>query len=261
MGLLKRLTPWEREYRALWKQEQKFLEHYRKDRPSLLNAQLQKVVPAGLQSTLETAFAKAFGLIFEKGQGAIRLLGREKRRQEDYQVNRILAESRESRKNLRAFSKAAGRAGTGNVLLSGVEGVGLGLLGIGIPDVPVFVAVLLKAIYETAASYGYAEDTPTERLFQLRLIEAAMSGGEDLTERNAALNAYIQDGLWIDERDSREQLAATARQLSDALLYQKFLQGIPIVGAAGGISDAVCLQRVQRYANLKYHRRFLLDRR
>lgn len=261
MGLLNRLTPWEKEYRALWKQEQRFLERYRAEKASLLNAKLQKVVPAGLQSTLETAFAKAFGLVFEKGQGAIRLLGREKRRQEDYQVNRILADARESRKNLRAFSKAAGRAGAGNVVLSGVEGVGLGLLGIGIPDVPIFVGVLLKAVYETAASFGYSQDTPAERLFQLRLIEAAMSGGEALAERNAALNAYIQDGLWIDERDSRDQLTATARCLSDALLYQKFLQGIPIVGAAGGISDAVCLQRVQRYAALKYRRRFLLERR
>ena len=117
MGILNRLTPWEKEYRALWKQEQRFLERYRAEKPSLLNAKLQKVVPAGLQSTLETAFAKAFGLVFEKGQGAIRLL------------------------------------------------------------------------------------------------------------------------------------------------YQKFLQGIPIVGAAGGISDAVCLQRVQRYAALKYRRRFLLERR
>ena len=53
----------------------------------------------------------------------------------------------------------------------------------------------------------------------------------------------------------------TAHSLSQAMLYWKFVQGIPILGMAGGISDALCLERVQRYAGLNYHRRFLLDHR
>lgn len=261
MGLLKRESPWVKEYRAMWKKEQAFLVDYREERPSVLRDRLAGRVPEGLQQTLDAAFAKAFGLIFEKGQGAIRVLGREKRRQEDYEVNRVLAEAKGSRRNLRAFPRAAGRTGAGNVVLSGVEGVGLGLLGIGIPDVPLFVGTLLKAVYETAASFGYTRDTPSERTFQLRVIEAAMSSGQPLEDRNRALNQYIQTGEWPDTRTAQEQLNATARQLSDALLYQKFLQGVPIVGAAGGFSDAVCMRRVQRYAALKYHRRFLLEHR
>ena len=40
-----------------------------------------------------------------------------------------------------------------------------------------------------------------------------------------------------------------------------FLQGIPVAGAVGGAYDAVCLRRVQRYAVIKYQRRFLLARK
>ena len=49
----------------------------------------------------------------------------------------------------------------------------------------------------------------------------------------------------------------TAGCLSKELLYMKFLQGIPIVGAAGGAYDAVYMQKIVKYAEMKYRRRFL----
>ena len=52
-------------------------------------------------------------------------------------------------------------------------------------------------------------------------------------------------------------LSKTSSLLSKELLYMKFLQGIPIAGAVGGIYDAVYMKRVTEYANLKYKRRFL----
>ena len=44
-------------------------------------------------------------------------------------------------------------------------------------------------------------------------------------------------------------------------MYGKFLQNIPVAGAAGGAKDAVCLRRVQQYASIKYEKRFLIRRR
>lgn len=41
----------------------------------------------------------------------------------------------------------------------------------------------------------------------------------------------------------------------------KFLQGIPVVGAVGGLSDVQCLRTITTYANLKYQRRFLLKKK
>ena len=41
----------------------------------------------------------------------------------------------------------------------------------------------------------------------------------------------------------------------------KFIQGIPLAGALGGMSDAVCLKEILVFADLKYQKRFLLKRR
>ncbi len=49
----------------------------------------------------------------------------------------------------------------------------------------------------------------------------------------------------------------TAGALSSELLYLKFVQGIPIVGVAGGASDIVYQRKIASYASLKYRRRFL----
>lgn len=38
-----------------------------------------------------------------------------------------------------------------------------------------------------------------------------------------------------------------------------FLQGIPIVGAVGGAYDPIYIDRITRYASMKYNRRFLHD--
>lgn len=47
--------------------------------------------------------------------------------------------------------------------------------------------------------------------------------------------------------------------MSKELLYMKFLQGIPVAGAAGGAYDVIYLRRIQRYSGIKYRKRFLYD--
>ena len=41
----------------------------------------------------------------------------------------------------------------------------------------------------------------------------------------------------------------------------KFIQGIPVLGVAGGLADPVYLKQVTDYAKLKYKRRFLKNHR
>lgn len=45
------------------------------------------------------------------------------------------------------------------------------------------------------------------------------------------------------------------------ILYMKFLQGIPVVGAVGGAYDAVYMKRITEYAELKYRHRYLAGRK
>ena len=55
-----------------------------------------------------------------------------------YQINQYTDEVRQTRKSLAAFSKKAGVSSAKNVLLSSVSGIGFGVLGVGLPDIPLF---------------------------------------------------------------------------------------------------------------------------
>lgn len=261
MGVLSGGSAWEREFRAVWSREQRFLRQYAERRESPVDRKAAEIVPEKLIETLRKAFAKAQGLVFDKGSGFICQVSGEDRRLQTYQVQAYAAGLREDRKRLRAFSRTAGRAGWGSAAFSGTVGMGMGLLGIALPDVPLFAAVLLKSVYETAASFGFSCREETERIYALRIIEAALSYGGELEARSRELDGYAQTGVWQTPADLETQISETARKLSEVMLYGKALQSVPVAGAIGGLGDAVCLRRVQRYAAIKYEKRFLLCRR
>jgi len=261
MGNIKQSDPWKREFRELWRREQWFLRRYEKKRELPLEEKMEELVPAALLNTLHTAFEKAFFLVFEKGSDVIHWAGGSEKRRQAYWANAHAVQQQENRQTLRAFSGAANRAGAGNLLVSGVAGVGMGALGVALPDVPLFTAMLLKSVYEMAESYGFPCQGERERLYALRVIEAALCDGEELRQRNQALDIYAQTGEWAETMALDKQVSRTARRLSEAVLYSKALQSIPVVGVAGGAVDAICMHRVQRYANIKYQKRFLIRRR
>ena len=66
-----KLTPWQKEWNALIKQERRYLENRLEKKDTKLNTLLAEKVPEKLQNTLNAAFAKAFETIFEKGSGII----------------------------------------------------------------------------------------------------------------------------------------------------------------------------------------------
>ena len=133
------------------------------------------------------------------------------------------------------------------------------MLGVGIPDIPVFTAVILKSIYEIALNYGFEYEPREEQIFILKMIQTALLKGEVFERNNSQINEGIDCQMVVDctGQDVQEQIVKTAETLSEALLYMKFLQGIPIVGIAGGLSDTVYLKKITDYADLKYKRRFL----
>ena len=165
---------------------------------------------------------------------------------------------REDRRSLRRFSRKAGTSGQKNLLLSGVEGIGLGVLGIGLPDIPLFTGMVLKSIYELALHYGFSYETEEDRYFILLLIRGALSYGKQLSEIQEETDRFLSLETLPDGYDREREIRKTAQALSGELLYMKFLQGIPLVGAAGGIYDAVYLKRILAYGRLKYQKRFLL---
>ena len=251
-----RLTPLQKEWAKLEKQEAAYLMKRMEKTDSKMSQFLEKKVPLNLQNTLDAAFSKAFYTVFEKGTGVIEKTYKKEELQKSYQINEYAAQVRGNRKSLKAFSKKASGAGNVNLLISGVSGIGLGVLGIGIPDIVLFTGLMLKSVYEIALNYGFEYEDEQEKRFVLLLIQGALSYGNDLEEINSEINFYIENNKFYREMVMDNCIKETASCMSGELLYMKFLQGIPIVGAAGGAYDAIYMKQVVKYAELKYRRRF-----
>lgn len=253
-----KITPLEKEWGKVVNQELAFLQKRAEKTDSRLNQLLEKKIPAGLQNTLDAAFGKAFRLVFEKGTGVIEKTYKKDEMKKNYQINEYAAKVHGNNKALKVFSKKATGAGTGNLLLSGAAGVGLGVLGIGLPDIALFTGLMLKGVYEIALNYGFDYEDEEEKRFVLLLIRGALSYGRELQNINEELNFYMDYGAYMKASTVEDSIKAAAGCLSGELLYMKFLQGIPLVGAIGGLYDAVYMKQIMEYAELKYRRRFYL---
>ena len=253
-------SPWQKEWMKLLKKEIELTEKKKLKKQSKLNTLLEDKVPPNLQGTLDKAFAKAFSLVFEKGTAVIEKTYNKNKMSQQFEIASYTHKVRQNRKSLKAFSKTAGRKGTGNLAFSGVSGIGLGVLGIGIPDIVLSVAVMLKSVYELSLSYGYDYNSEKEKLFILALIRAALTS-ENFASCNAEVDSYIINGEFTQHTDLTAGIENTSRLLSRELLYMKFLQGIPVVGAVGGAYDFIYTKQVLDYAKIKYYKRFLLDNR
>lgn len=274
--MAKKLTPLEKEWEKLEKQETTYLQKRMEKTDSKSNQLLAEKVPAKLQETLDAAFYKAFRLVFEKGTAVIEKTYKKETMQQDFQINEYASQVRGNRKSLKTFSKKASGAGNVNLLLSGVSGVGLGVLGIGIPDIVLFTGLMLKSIYEIALHFGFDYQEEAEKRFILLLIRGALAHGEELEDLEREVNAYIAEHIRgqrsVDTGVNSNQLSIRTADLdtcireassclSKELLYMKFLQGIPIVGAVGGAYDAIYMKQIVKYAELKYRRMFYENQR
>lgn len=255
--MFQKKTPHQREWEKYIKKETKYLEKQLNKKESFLNQKLEEKVPQKLQGTLNAAFAKAFHMIFEKGTAVIEKTYRKEEIEKQYQINEFTNQIKQDKKSIRTFSKNARSSGAKNLVMSGAAGIGMGIFGVGLPDIPVFTAMILKSIYEIAMHYGYSYETEEEQYFILLLIQGAVAHGEEMLIIDREINQYISSSIWIQEKAKEEMIQKTASYLSKELLYMKFLQGIPVVGVVGGAYDVVYLKQITEYANLKYERRFL----
>ncbi len=261
-----RKTPWQKEWHNLLKAEARYQKHRTDGPTSLLLMKLDRFIPEKLSGTLASAFFKAFQIIFEKGTRLIEMTYNSKRRKADFKVNHYANELYGDYRSAHRFTKNAGGSRLVNLLISFVEGTVLGLVGLGIPDIPLFIAVVLKGVYEVALSYGYDYHDENEKIFILKVIAAAMKDDEEFMEADELLNADIdviaQDRgeIYGWNIDKNEQIRETSDSLVKEMIYTKFIQGWAIVGLFGGIFDPVYVNRITKYAMLKYRRRFLAAR-
>lgn len=139
----------------------------------------------------------------------------------------------------------------------------MGALGIGLPDVPIFLAAVFKTLFEISLSFGYPYDTKQEQTYQMLLICAAV--GEEAERKQAAVDAnivaqQIRMGAGICSVSFEETKQRASKALCDAALMGKMVQGAPIIGVYGGFRNGVLLKQIGTVAAVKYQQRMLRER-
>lgn len=224
-----------------------------------IKGKIEGMIPNKLKNTLQAAFFKGFQLVFEKGSTYIEKTYRKDKIQLEHDLNNYALDKYPHKKQIRRLDKSANRSNLLNSSIAVLEGGVLGVLGIGLPDIPLFISVILKTINEIALSYGYSYDHEEEKVYILCLIGGALVAGEGrkgYSEKIDHLGDGIDSGNVMDI-NLNEYMKGTADLLSDALLTAKFIQGIPLLGIIGGAVNHSVIQKIAHYAKMKYKKRYL----
>jgi len=248
------------------KQEQKILNQkentFIKSKITPVMDLIQDKLPDKLKTTLDTAFYKGFQLVFEKGNTYIEKTYNKNKIQIEYDLNNYAVDKYLSKQYIKKMDTQSNHSNTLNSSIAVLEGGVLGLLGIGLPDIPLFITVIIRTINEISLSYGYEYDTNEEKIYILYLICGAMTKGErhkGFGEMIDLLGEKIDSNV-VMEINLEENMKEAAKILSDALLTAKFIQGIPIVGVIGGVVNHSIISKVGKYAKIKYKKRYLLSK-
>lgn len=242
------------------KEDRLFADCEREDQPSRgLAAKIEARIPPKLADTMDAAFYKAFQVLFEKGTGLLRRTIAEKKLRAGRFIREYYLREDPNVRRVNAFHRSASLGGVLATVLATVEGCVLGLFGLGLPDIPILMSLLLRTVYQTALRYGFRYDSQRERYFILLVLSAALAKGSERKEYSLKAD---QVGRTIDQGKLRnvyldEQMRQTARSLARSMMVAKFIQGTTLVGVVGGLSNFSASRRVARMANLKYQRRFL----
>lgn len=188
--ILNKKSPIEKELDHIARREARLTKQAQQYQTARWKENLEQKIPPRVHTNLQTAFCKAFELIFEKGTGLIEKTYSRSEMELDFQVHDYAVGLKGGKKELRGLKTDIRRGNLVNMAVSAVEGVGLGALGIGLPDIALFLSVILKGTYETAVRYGFSYDTPREKLFILKMLEASMARGEQWAACNAEVDSF-----------------------------------------------------------------------
>lgn len=252
-----------KEINKLNKKENKIINKKRnkiiKNKLNPISEKIEERIPDKLRATLESAFYNAFKVVFKGGSKYIEKLYNKEKIKLDHDINNYAFNKRATRKSLKLIDSQGKRSKLINSTISTVEGIGLGVLGIGIPDIPIFISVILKTIYEIALIYGFDYESEEEKIYILNLINVALTSEEEklyYSEKINEIENKIDLGIML-ENNLDDEIKETAKILSNTLLIAKFIQGLPIVGIVGGVVNYQFVSKISKYSSIKYKKRYL----
>ena len=163
----RRSTALAKELLTVEKQEKKMEQAARKAKPVSWKKELESRIPEKVYVGLESAFCKGFGVVFDQGRGIIERGYNKEDLQADHAIRDFAVKLKGGRKELKQMHKSAKQSDLINMAVTTVEGIGLGALGVGMPDIVLFLGNLLKGVYETALNYGFDYESRQEQLQQV----------------------------------------------------------------------------------------------
>lgn len=255
----KREKALQKELRSVEKQEQKLQKAFVKAKQPGWKTAVGDKIPQKVFTGLESAFSKGFSLVFNQGRSLIEKSYNKENLKNNHSIRDYAVQLKGSRKELKAVHKSARRADGLNMVVTTAEGLALGALGIGLPDIVLFITTLLKGVYESALNYGIEYDTPEEQYMILNMMSASLITGFERVEWDEMIDGMIAEPPEEVSREIlEEQIRETASVFAMDMLILKFIQGFPVVGILGGIANPIYYNRVLRYVQLKYRKRYLL---
>ena len=248
-----------KELLAAERQEKKMQQTALKAKPAAWKTELERRIPEKVYAGLESAFCKGFGLVFDQGRAIIEKGYNKEDLQADHAIRDFAVQLKGGRKELKQMHRSAKQADLVNMAVTTVEGIGLGALGVGMPDIVLFLGNLLKGVYETALNYGFDYESRQEQMLILKMMQTALSNGEGWVQRNAEVDEMLAlETVDITDDVFKQQVKDTASAFAMDMLLLKFIQGLPVVGIIGGAANPVYYSKVMKYVQLKYRKRYLL---
>lgn len=252
----------EKELKKIEKAEKRMRLKAEKKEDAIWKQKLEEKIPEKVMAGLQKAFVNAFYLIFENGTAIIEKTYDKEAVEKEFLISDYALTIRGGKREIDRMKKEAANDRTLAALATAVSGIGLGALGIGLPDIVLWVGTLLRGIYETALRYGYDYESPEERVFILKIMEVPMLAKDAWVVADQKVDHYIRQDAHVipTEEELKRQIEKTAGAFATDMLVMKFIQGIPIVGMIGGAANPLYYHRVMNYVQLKYRRRYLLSK-
>jgi len=249
-----------KEFLAVLKQEDKLMNAAMKAKIPGWKSALEQKVPEKVYAGLNSAFCKAFSLVFQYGRKILEMTFKKKTLSDNHAIRDAAFQIRGSRKDMKQMHKSAKKSSQLNIVLTTVEGMGLGALGVGMPDIVLFLTTVLRGIYETALHYGFEYESRFEQMLILKMMAASLSTGEEWFHRNKEVNDWLlKPAEEISDEEFQAQIQATSNVFAVDMLLLKFIQGLPLVGVLGGAANPLYYSKVMRYVQVKYKKRYLLN--
>ena len=135
-----------RELLKIQTEEQKLRKKAETAKPADWKKALEQKIPEKVYTGLETAFCTGFSLVFKHGRKLIELTYKKETLKQEHILRDQAVQTEGSRRDFKQMQKNVRNAGLKNMAATTAEGMALGALGVGMPDVVLFLATLLKGV-------------------------------------------------------------------------------------------------------------------